>query len=87
LQEVRRAPDGSIFLSDADVTLVLTKKQSIGKAGIQYFGIQVGNWSAAEARFKEIGVDLPGPRGADTEVQMTDPEGNLFVLSERGWQA
>ncbi len=87
LHEVRRTADGSIFLSDGDVTLALTKKQSIGKSGIQYFGVQVEDWSAAEARFKELGLDLPAPKGAESEVRMTDPEGNLFVVSGKGWQA
>jgi catechol 2,3-dioxygenase-like lactoylglutathione lyase family enzyme len=84
LEEIGKASDGSLRLSDGDITLELTKKQSIGKPGIQYFGVQVADWSHAKSRFKEIGLDLPDAE--DREVQLTDPEGNLFAVSERGWQ-
>ena len=87
LREVRRATDGTVLFYDGDVTLALTPKQVIGRPGIQYFGIQVEDWSSTRARFNELGLDLQVPRGTETEVQVTDPEGNLFVLSKGGWGA
>ncbi len=85
MREVRRAADGTVLLTDGDISLALTHRQTIEKPGIQYFGIQVEDWPSTQARFRAIGVDLPIPRGTETEVRVTDPEGNLFVLSERGW--
>jgi hypothetical protein len=31
-------------------------------------------------------MELPDPKAPQTEVQLSDPEGNLFAVSERGWQ-
>ena len=86
LREIGNAPDGSLRLSDGDITLELTKKRSIEKPGIQYFGFQVEDWSQAKSRFQEIGLELPDPKPGKTEVQLNDPEGNLFSVSEQGWQ-
>jgi len=86
LREVGRVPDGTVFLSDGEINLTLTKHQSIGKKGIQYFGIQVENWSSAVTRFIETGIEFVIPRDTEHEVRLTDPEGNLFVVSERGWE-
>src|SRR6266508_2140801 len=49
LREIRNAPDGSVRLSDGDITLELSKQQSIEKPGIQYFGFQVEDWSQAKS--------------------------------------
>jgi catechol 2,3-dioxygenase-like lactoylglutathione lyase family enzyme len=86
LERLAPAADGSLRLSDGDITLELTKKLSLDKPGIQYFGVQVENWSQTKARFKEIGLDLPDPKRGETEVRVRDPEGNLFTVSEKGWQ-
>jgi catechol 2,3-dioxygenase-like lactoylglutathione lyase family enzyme len=86
LRKIGKVSDSSLRLSDGDIALELTKKQSIEKAGIQYFGFQVEDWSQTRRRFKEIGLELPEPTGSETEVQLTDPEGNLFAVSEKGWQ-
>jgi len=85
LREIGRDRDGTVLLSDGDVTLSLTATQTIGKPGIQYFGVQVKDWSSTAARFREIGVDLSGRSGAERQARVTDPEGNLFVVSETGW--
>ena len=69
LREIGNASDGSLRLSDGDITLELTKKQSIEKPGIQYFGFQVKDWSQAKSRFKEIGLELPEPKRGETEVR------------------
>jgi len=86
LREVGRAPDGTIFLGDGEINLTLTKHQSIGKKGIQYFGVQVENLSAAMERFRKSGLEPISSGEAEHEVRLTDPEGNLFVVSERGWE-
>jgi len=42
--------------------------------------------SQAKRRSEDIGLELPDPKPGETEVQLNDPEGNLFSVSERGWQ-
>jgi catechol 2,3-dioxygenase-like lactoylglutathione lyase family enzyme len=86
LEEVRRGPDGSILLSDGEVSMSLTPRRTLDRSGIQYLGIQVDDWASTEARFEEFGIDLPLPRAGEHEAQLRDPEGNLYLLSERGWQ-
>lgn len=61
LREISNASDGSLRLSDGDITLELTKKQSIEKPGIQYFGFQVEDWSQAKRRSEDIGLEVPTP--------------------------
>jgi catechol 2,3-dioxygenase-like lactoylglutathione lyase family enzyme len=85
LKEVGRTAEGPL-LSDGDVVLGLIQEQVIAKPGIQYFGIHVADWAQTQKRFQQIGLDLPRPN-ADGEVRAIDPEGNVFVVSERGWQA
>ena len=65
--------------------MVLTDEDSVGKKGIQYFGVQVEDWEGTSARFRDLGINLSPPRNPDGEVRMRDPEGNLFVLSQKGW--
>ena len=86
LRDVGRRSDGSILLSDGDVSMALTSRRTLDRTGIQYIGIQIDDWASTEARFEEFGYDLPLPRAGETEVQVKDPEGNLYVLSEQGWQ-
>ena len=57
----------------------------VGRPGIQYIGFRVDDWSNTEARFEDFGVELPSPKKGEHEVRLKDPEGNLYVLSERGW--
>ena len=80
-----RAEDDSIVLTDGDVSLAITPHQVIGRPGIQYVGVRVDDWAETEARFEEMGIDLPSPKKGEHEVRLTDPEGNLYMLSERGW--
>ena len=75
LREIGKASDGSLRLSDGDITLELTKKQSIEKPGIQYFGFQVKDWSQAQSRFKEIGLELPEPKRAKLKSASVIPKG------------
>jgi catechol 2,3-dioxygenase-like lactoylglutathione lyase family enzyme len=87
LEEVRRDPDGSILLTDGDITMGLIDEPFIGRPGIQYFGVQVDDWAAAQKRFEDAGTPLPNLRAGETEARVRDPEGNVFVVSEKGWGA
>ena len=86
LKEIGRLSDGTVRLSDGDISLDLTKKRLIDKPGIQSFGVQVENWSETKSKFKELGIELSDPKPGQSEVAVSDPEGNLFTVSEKGWQ-
>lgn len=86
LKKVGRTNKDTVYLSDDDVVLGLMKEQIIGRPGAQYFGVQVNNLAEIGERLKQVGLSLPAPN-SDGEIRMTDPEGNLFVVSEAGWQA
>ena len=86
LKEIRTVADGSVRLTDGDITLELTHKKTIDKGGIQYFGVQVENWSQLKGRFKDVGLELSYPEAGQSEVRFNDPEGNVFAVSEEGWQ-
>ena len=86
LKEIGRPSDGTIRLSDGDISMDLTQNQLIDKPGIQSFGVQVKNWSETLDRFKQIGMDIAEPKMGETEVWVNDPEGNIFSISEQGWR-
>ena len=86
LKEIRTAADGSVRLTDGDITLDLTQKKTIDKSGIQYFGVQVENWFQLKSRFNDVGLELANPKEGETEIRFNDPEGNVFAVSEKGWQ-
>ena len=65
--------------------MALTSHQSIGKTGIQCVGFQVADWEIAQDRFRAVGLDLPDLPSGEIEARMVDPEGNPFMVSERGW--
>jgi catechol 2,3-dioxygenase-like lactoylglutathione lyase family enzyme len=85
LEVVRRDPDGSILLSDGTVNLTLTRKQTLDRNGIQYFGIQVDNLSAVRQRLINAGVEVFPVEGASGQIRISDPESNRVVISERDW--
>lgn len=86
LKEVGRTAGGAIRLSDGDVVLGLTPERVMPKPGVQYFGVRVEDLDETRRRFERLGVALPRPN-ADGEARAVDPEGNVFAVSERGWQA
>ena len=85
LEVIRREADGSILLSDGTVKLKLTKKQTLDRGGIQYFGIHVNGLPAVRKRLVDGGVEVFSADGAAGEIRISDPEGNQIVISERGW--
>jgi catechol 2,3-dioxygenase-like lactoylglutathione lyase family enzyme len=86
LHEVRRADDGSILLSDGDVNFTLVEEGFVGKRGIQYLGIQVEDLAETLRRMRDFGITMPIPKSPAAEVKLRDPDGNLFALSQRGWE-
>jgi Glyoxalase/Bleomycin resistance protein/Dioxygenase superfamily len=86
LKEIGRLSDGTIRLSDGDISMDLTKNRLIDKPGIQSFGVRVKDWSETRDRFKAIGMEITEPKKGEAEVRVTDPEGNIFSISEKGWR-
>lgn len=85
LEEEGRAADGSVYLADGHIHMALVQEGLTAKRGIQYIGIQVDDWEALAERFKAMGRELPARPADGSNVVIRDPEGNLLVLSERGW--
>ncbi len=85
LREEGRASDGSVYLGDGLIHMALTQEGLTSKHGIQYIGIQVDDWEATAERFKAMGQPIQVPQNPDAEVAIRDPEGNLLVLSQKGW--
>lgn len=86
LELLRREPDGSSLLTDGTVSLRLTRERTLGRGGIQYFGIQVDRIDRIRKRLEEAGFRLsrlPDPG----RFEIRDPEGNRVLLSEESWAA
>jgi len=81
LEVVERKSDGSILLSDGSVKLMLTRKQTLDRGGIQYFGIQVDNLPEVRQRLIDGGVQVSSVDGAN-QIRISDPEGNQVVISD-----
>jgi len=82
LEVVKRETDGSILLSDGTVKLMLTKKKTLDREGIQYFGIQVENLPAVRQRLIDGGIKIDPVEGAGDKIRISDPEGNQVVISQ-----
>jgi catechol 2,3-dioxygenase-like lactoylglutathione lyase family enzyme len=87
LKEIERAADASIVMSDGLLRLLLVQEGLTEKSGLQYIGIQIDSWDAAAERFRTLGRELAVPADRGAEVLIHDPEGNVLVLSEKGWPA
>lgn len=85
LEEEGRAADGSVYLGDGYVHMALVQEGLTSKHGIQYIGIQVDDWAALARRFEAMGRVLPTP-ASNGGTLVRDPEGNILVLSEKGWE-
>lgn len=72
-------------LSDGLISMAVVPKGPLAKSGIQYIGIQIEDWQAMAERFKAMGRELPSPQHKDGQMTIEDPEGNLIVLSQKGW--
>jgi catechol 2,3-dioxygenase-like lactoylglutathione lyase family enzyme len=85
LNEKGKGQDGSVYLSDGLIEMALVQEGLTPKAGVQYIGIQVDSWDATAERFRAMGRDFTPPKDPDAQVAVKDPEGNVLVLSQKGW--
>jgi catechol 2,3-dioxygenase-like lactoylglutathione lyase family enzyme len=67
--------------------MALVQEGLTSKRGVQYIGIQIDDWDATAERFKAMGQTLEIPKDRDADVTVRDPEGNLLIISQKGWSA
>jgi len=77
------------FVTDGYITLALLENKAEGKpSGINHFGFLIDDQEDMAARIAKGGGLPPRPRPADrafAETRGTDPDGNMFDLSVRGY--
>ena len=77
------------FVTDGYITLALLENKAEGKpSGINHFGFLIDDQEDMAARIERGGGLRPRPRPADrafAETRGTDPDGNMFDLSVRGY--
>jgi len=93
--EMKRLPtkgaSGSkaVFMTDGYITLALLENKADGKpSGLNHFGWQVDDQDEIADRMQTLGVKAPAKRPADrpyAETRGTDPDGNNFDLSVKGY--
>lgn len=90
MEIIDRSPTGGVFLSDGYFNVALLPNRAEGKAnGLNHFGFQVEDAEAVAQRLKKWKVKGPAQRPDNryyAEQRATDPEGNMFDLSEHGFQ-
>ena len=85
-------PGPAYFVSDGYLTLAILPfiiEGSTPTCGLNHFGFAVEDCEEIAARLAAFGIDKPKKRPADrpyAEVRAADPEGNMFDLSQRGFE-
>jgi catechol 2,3-dioxygenase-like lactoylglutathione lyase family enzyme len=82
---------GAIFLSDGYITVAILAHNADGQAvrGLNHFGFKVDSNTAIAEKIARAGLRAPRNRPADrpyAEQRALDPEGNMFDISEHGFQ-
>jgi catechol 2,3-dioxygenase-like lactoylglutathione lyase family enzyme len=90
LKQVNQSPSGAIYLSDGYINVALLKPRGAVKPGLHHFGFEVENVKQAQERLRRIKPDIefvePHPGVAFAEYKASDPDGNPFDISEKGWE-
>ena len=81
----------AVYMTDGYITLALLENKAEGKpSGLNHFGFEVEDHDEITNRLVKNGVKAPAKRPADrpyAETRGTDPDGNNFDLSSRGYGA
>jgi catechol 2,3-dioxygenase-like lactoylglutathione lyase family enzyme len=82
---------GAIFLSDGYITVAVLAHNADGQAvrGLNHFGFKVDSNAAIGEKITRAGWRAPRKRPADrpyAEQRALDPEGNMFDISEHGFE-
>lgn len=92
MEVIRRSPTpgGAIFLSDGYLTVAVLAHNADGQAvrGLNHFGFKVESNAEIGERIARAGCAPPRKRPADrpyAEQRALDPEGNMFDISQHGF--
>jgi catechol 2,3-dioxygenase-like lactoylglutathione lyase family enzyme len=85
------ATSPAVFLSDGYITVAILQHSANGQAarGLNHFGFKVDDNAAIGAKIEQFGLPGPLKRPADrpyAEQRAVDPEGNMFDISQHGFQ-
>jgi catechol 2,3-dioxygenase-like lactoylglutathione lyase family enzyme len=92
MEVVHRSPTGAaVFLSDGYITMAVLQHSANGQAmrGLNHFGFKVESNAEIGAKIDQMGLPGPLKRPADrpyAEQRAVDPEGNMFDISQHGFQ-
>ena len=92
MEIVHRSPTGqAVFLSDGYITVAVLQHTANGQAprGLNHFGFKVDSNAAIGEKIEQFGLPGPLKRPADrpyAEQRAVDPEGNMFDISQHGFQ-
>jgi catechol-2,3-dioxygenase len=86
---IDRTPTGAVSLSDGYFNVTFLLQRVEGKVtGLNHFGFEVESRDEIAERLKKWRVRGPTARPDDriySEARATDPEGNMYDLSEHGF--
>ena len=92
MERIPRAGAGgskAIYMTDGYITLALLHNRAEGRpSGLNHFGFHVADQDEISEKLSKAGVAVPAKRPADrafAETRATDPDGNNFDLSVRGY--
>src|SRR5262249_37927367 len=81
----------AVYMTDGYITLALLENRAEGKPpGLNHFGWQVDDQEEIADRLAKSSIKRPAKRPADrpyAETRATDPDGNNFDISVKGYGA
>ncbi len=89
MKVIHRSPNGGVYMSDGYLTLALLKQRpNDTPPGLNHFGFEVEDAEAISKTITALNLPTPTKRPATTpfaEWRGMDPDGNLFDISEHGY--
>lgn len=90
MKQIHRSPNGGVYMTDGYLTLALLKQRPNDTApGLNHFGFEVEDSAETSRIIADMGVARPTERPSTTpfaELRGMDPDGNLFDISEHGYE-
>jgi predicted enzyme related to lactoylglutathione lyase len=81
----------AVYMTDGYITLALLENRAEGKpSGLNHFGWHIEDHNEMTDRLAKAGIKAPAKRPADrpyAETRATDPDGNNFDISAKGYGA
>jgi catechol 2,3-dioxygenase-like lactoylglutathione lyase family enzyme len=89
MTQIHRSPNGGVYMTDGYLTLALLKQRPNDTApGLNHFGFEVDDADETSHVITQAGGAPPTRRPSTTpfaELRGMDPDGNLFDISEHGY--